>query len=232
MQRFLLQKIGISLLLMLMIFNIASAISVDEIVDNFKKKYEKISNFSTDFEQTTIVVGNKRVANGKLIFQKPNLLKQKYLDPANPEHMTQLIISDGQTLWSYTPLVNQATRQQLVQDESRMELLPGFGRSMENIEKNYSLSLIEDELAEKRGIHVVELKPKSHYANSSSMFDVLQVWIKDEDSVPVQFMYKDEKNEMTFILSFKNIKVNEDLDKSIFKFEVPKGVQVITIPNR
>jgi len=50
--------------------------------------------------------------------------------------------------------------------------------------------------------------------------------------VPVQFMYKHKKNEMTFILSFKNVKLNEDLDKSTFEFEVPKGVQVITVPDR
>jgi outer membrane lipoprotein-sorting protein len=236
MRRRLLWGIGVSLLMLVML-DVAFSLSVNEIVKNFRKKYEKTNNFSADFEQTTIVAGRKRVANGRLSFQKPNLLRQEYLDPSDPKHTTQLIVSDGQTLWSYTPLINQVTKTKLEQDESHMELLPGFGRELENIEKNYSLSIVEDKLAGKRGIHSVELIPVPAKVGApqerdevSDLFDVLQVWIRDEDSVPVQFMYKHRKNETTFVLSFKNIKINENIDESTFKFEVPKGVQVITVP--
>jgi outer membrane lipoprotein-sorting protein len=92
------------------------------------------------------------------------------------------------------------------------------------------MSLTEDELAEKSGIHVVELIPKNQGINN--MFDVLHVWIRDEDSVPVQFRYKDQKNETTFVLSFKDVKINEKLDEATFKFKPPKGVQIITVPSR
>ncbi len=232
MRGFLLSGIGIFLLLMLVTLGVEAAVSVDEVVKNFIENYEKTSIFSADFEQTTLVAGRKRVASGNVIFQKPNLLRQMFFNPSNPENMTQLIVSDGQTLWSYTPLIKQVTRQKLAQDADSMELLPGFGRSLENVEKNYSLSLVEDELAEKSGVRVVELIPKNRAEGSDAMFDIMQVWIRNEDSVPVQFMYKNEKNEMTFILSFKNIKINENLGESTFKFELLKGVQVITVPNQ
>jgi len=240
MRRSLLWRAFISLPLLLVMLDIAFALSVEEIVSNFRRNYEKTSNFSADFEQTILIAGAKRVARGTLNFQKPNLLRQKYSDPSNPEHMIQLIVSDGQTLWSYTPLINQVTKQTLAQDESGAELLPGFGEGAENIEENYSLSLVEDNLAEKHGVHVVELIPKKQdestgqegEAPAEPLFDVLQVWIRDEDSAPVQFMYKDKKNETTFVLSFKNIKINENLDRSIFKFEAPEGVQLITIPGQ
>ena len=74
--------------------------------------------------------------------------------------------------------------------------------------------------------------PKNQSANPNTMFDVLQVWIRDADSALVQFMYKDKKNKTTFVLSFKNVKINEELDESMFKFETPKGIQVITAPDR
>lgn len=232
MRRFLLLGIVISLLLALITLDSVSAPNVEEIVASFKKKYEKTNNFSADFEQTTFVAGRKRVASGKLSFQKPNLLRQEYSDPANAKNTIQLVVSDGKTLWSYTPLINQVTRQKLAQDENRVELLPGFGKSLENVEKNYSLSLVEDKLAEKQGVYVVELTPKKGDESVDSMFDVLQVWIRDKDSTPVQFMYKDGKNQITFVLSFKNFKINEKLDKSTFEFTVPKGVQIITVPSR
>ena len=232
MRRFLLTGIVILLLSILLTLDTVSALSVEEIAASFKKKYEKMNNFSADFEQTTFVAGQKRVAKGKLNFQKPNLLRQRYSNPTNPEDMMQLVVSDGKTLWSYTPLINQVTKQELAQDESSKELLPGFGQSLENVEKNYSLSLVEDKLAEKQGIHVVEIVPKRNDESIDSMFDVLQLWIRDKDSIPVQFMYKDGKNQITLVLSFKNVKINENIDESTFKFEVPKGVQVITIPSQ
>jgi outer membrane lipoprotein-sorting protein len=234
MRKSLLRKIGIFFipLLILGLSDVVLSITVEEVLNNFREKYKETKNFSADFEQTSLVAGRKRVAVGELNFQKPNLLRERYFDPNNRETTTQLIISDGQILWSYTPLINQVTKQEFIYDENTMELFPGFGRSLENIEKNYSLSFVEDKLAEKKGIHVVELVPKKLNDASDPMFDFIQVWLRDKDSVPVQFMYKNKKNDMTIVLSFKNIKINENLDESIFKFQVPKGVQVITVPNK
>ena len=231
MQKFLFWGTGISLFLILVISNAISASTIDEVVRNFREKYEKTNNFSADFEEITIVAGRKHVAIDSVSFQKPNLLRKKNVDPSKPDQTTQLIVSDGQTLWSYTPLIKQVTRQKL-QGGDNMELLPGFGRSMENIEKNYSLGFVADELAEKQGVHVVELVPGNGDESSDTTFDAMQVWMRDKDSVPVQFMYKSKKNEMTYILSFKKIKLNENLDESTFRFEVPAGVQVITVPDQ
>ena len=224
--------IALFILMFFIVYELAYAISATEIVKNFKKNYATTKNFNADFDQTTLIAGRKSVATGKVSFQKPNLLRQEYFDPANPENTIQLIVSDGKALWSYTPLVNQVTKQLIPQGKEYTELLPGFGASMENVEKNYSLKLIKDELAEKNGIHVLELIPKDADSDSASMFDELQVWIRDSDSVPVQFMYKNKKNEMTFIMTFKNVKKNEKLVASTFEFEAPKGAQIITVPNR
>lgn len=227
---------AIGFFLMLVAVNIILAIDVDEIVANFRKEYKKVKSFSADFEQTTLVAGKKRVAGGRLSFQKPNLFRQEYYDPSNPQNMTQLIVSDGKTILSYTPLIKQVTRQDL--SRKNTEVFPGFGQALENVEKNYNLELVKDELAEKHGVYVLQLIPKkqdkkvvSQYV-STPVFDVLQVWIKNEGSVPVQVMYKDNKNETTFFLLFKNVKINEKFDESIFKFTAPAGVQVINIPSR
>ncbi len=220
------------ILLTFTVFEIAYAISADDIIKDFKKRYASAKSFGADFEQTTLISGRKSVASGKVNFQKPNLLRQEYFDPAKPANMTQIIISDGKVLWSYTPLVNQVTKQSIPQGKEYAELLPGFGVSMENVEKNYTLKLVKDELAEKNGIHVLELIPKGMGSEEGYMFDELQVWVRDVDSVPVQFMYKNKRNEMTFIMTFKNVKINEKLAASIFKFDVPKGAQVIAVPNK
>ncbi len=141
----------------------------------------------------------KRVASGKLIYQKPNLLRQEFFDTSKPQNVNQLIISDGKTIYSYTPLIKQVTKQILSSKKKDTELIPGFGESLESIEKNYDLKLVKDDIAEKQGIYLIELTPKGSSLNSSIFFDALQVWIRYKDSIPVQFMYKDNKNETTFI---------------------------------
>lgn len=224
--------IAIFILLIFIAFEIAYAINTEEILRNFKKRYVAVKNFNADFEQTTLIAGRKSVAVGKVNFQKPNLLRQEYFDSSKPENTVQLIVSDGKTLWSYTPLVNQVTKQLIAQGKKDLELLPGFGASMENVGKNYTLKLIKDDLAEKNGIHVLELIPKDATSDAASLFDELQVWIRDEDSAPVQFMYKNRRNELTFIMSFKNVRINDKLVASTFQFEAPKGAQVITVPNK
>jgi len=230
MRRFL--GFGFFVILILFICVIADAINVNEIIKNFKKKYVVSKSFTADFEQTTLISGRKSNALGRVSFQKPNLLRQEYFDPSKPDQMTQLIVSDGKTLWSYTPLVKQVTKQTLSQDKQNTELLPGFGPSLENIEKNYSLKLVEDKLAKKNGVHVVELIPKSGENKTETFFDTMQVWLRDADSVPVQFMYKNNNNEMTFIMSFKNFKIDEKINQETFSFTVPKGTQVVTVPGR
>ena len=211
----------------LMIVNSVFAIDAEEIAGKFKKAYKNMKNFSSDFEQTTLVGGKKRTAVGKLTFQKPNMVRQEYYESPSSKKVSQLIVSDGKSLVSYTPMIKQATKQEIGKNE---EILPGFGQSLENFEKNYNLKLIKDELAEKKGVHCIELTPKK--TEETLIFDAIQIWVRDEDSIPVQIMYKDVKNEATFFFSFKNIKLNDKLDDSVFKFTIPTGIQVITVPNK
>lgn len=218
--------------IMLIAVNTALTVDANEILKNFRTEYKKTKNFTANFEQTTFVAGKKRVANGKLIYQKPNLLRQEFFNTSKPQDMTQLIVSDGKIVYSYTPLIKQVTKQILSSKKKDVELIPGFGESLEGIEKNYELKIIKDDLAEKQGIYLIELTPKRSSVDSSIFFDVLQVWIRYQDSMPVQFMYKDNKNETTFILSFKDIKINEKIDESVFKFKIPDDAQVITVPNK
>jgi chaperone LolA len=208
--------------------NSVYSIDADEITKNVKKVYKNMKNFSSDFEQTTIVTGRKRIAFGKLSFQKPNLLRQEYYESEKSQKTSQLLVSDGKSVMSYTPMLKQVTKQEFSSKDQ--ELFPGFGQSLENIDKNYNAKLIKDEIAEKKGVHCVELSPKKQ--EEVQIFDSLQIWVRDVDSIPVQVMYKDGKNDATFFFSFKNIKINDKLDESLFKFTPPVGTQIVTIPNK
>lgn len=217
------------LLCLMFVVNSAVAITIDEIYRNFKAAYERMENFSADFEQTTHYQNQRNIAKGKLIFGKPNLLRQEYFDNANPEQLSQLIVLDGKTSWSYTPWLNQVTKT----EAKGKELLPGIGKSLENLPKNYNMELIEDKIANPKGIYRVKLSPKQIKQKSTEqgapLPEIIEVWIRAKDWAPVQFSYKNQANDMLIITALKNVKLNQKLDESTFKFTVPKDAEVINI---
>ena len=227
----------IFLFCLMFVANSVVALTVDEIYRNFKATYERTENFSADFEQTTHYQNQRSIAKGKLIFGKPNLLRQEYFDNANPKELSQLIILDGKTSWSYTPWLDQVTKT----ESKGKELLPGIGKSLEDLPKNYNMDVVEDEIANPKGIYRVKLSPKqitpkstrqeprTPIEQSAPLPEIIEIWIQSKDWAPVQFSYKNQANDMLIITALKNVKLNQKLDKSTFKFTVPKDAEVINI---
>lgn len=221
---------GISLILLA---SFAYAITVKEIHLKFKATYEQTKNFSADFEQTTHHQNRRSIVKGKLVFEKPNLLRLEYFDSTNPEELVQLIVSDGKTSWSYTPYLEQVNKT----EAKGKELLPGVGKSFEQLPKNYNMELVPDDVANPKGIYRVKLFLKDAASQTatrdkqqnSQLMESLEVWIHSKDWTPVQFSYTIPSHNMLVITALKNIKLNQKLNKDTFTFTVPKGVEVIDL---
>ena len=210
--------------------------TADEVFENFKAAYEKSQNFSADFEETTLRAGNKSVAKGRLMFSKPNLLRKEYVSPKNPEKLSQLIVLDGEYSWSYTPLLNQVNKMKWNRSH-RKELLPGIGASLEDTQKNYDMRLVEDEVANAKGIYHIELIPKPHMVpkpedGTPPAREVLEVWVESKEWLPLQFGYRSESPEgetVSVIVAMTNIQRDQPMSPDTFKFNVPKGAEVIDL---
>lgn len=223
-----------SFLLLICLVKSVSAITADQIFKNFKKSYDTSKNFSANFEETTYREDTKSVAKGKLIFAKPNLLYKKYIDRNDSKRLVQLIVIDGKISWSYVPLLNQVTKLKL--KDKNKQLIPGIGGTLEELKKTYNMKLIEDKVAKSKGVYHIELSPKDQAKPNSDpkkqLTESIEVWIRSKDWIPVQFSYKSESKvagDMTIVISFRKIKIDQKLPKSTFVFEVPKGAEVIDI---
>jgi outer membrane lipoprotein-sorting protein len=210
--------------------------TVDEVFENFKKAYEKSQNFSAEFEETTFRTGTKSSARGQLTFSKPNLLRKKYVGQKDPTHMVQVIVLDGAYSWSYTPMLNQVNKMKW-NNPNRRELLPGIGASLQDVQKNYNMKLIVDEVANLKGIYQIELTPKPHMLPESvddapPPRETLEIWIRREDWLPMQFGYNSESdigNDVSVVVSLTNIQRDQELDSGLFNFVIPDGVEVIDL---
>ena len=204
--------------------------TVDEIFQNFKMAYEKSNNFSANFEETTLFANKKSVARGRFIFGKPNLLRKEYVGKKDDAKVVQLTVLDGEYGWTYTPILNQVNKMKWNNPERR-ELLPGIGASLEDVQKNYDMALIPDEFANPKGVHQIELTPKIHMVSTNAK-ETLQIWVKSDEWLPVQFGYKTEFEDGTrqsVIVALKQIERDKELAPDLFKFVVPKDAEVIDL---
>ncbi len=204
--------------------------TVDEIFQNFKTAYEKSENFSANFEETTLFADRKSVARGRFIFGKPNLLRKEYVDRKDASKVVQLTVLDGEYGWTYTPILNQVNKMKWNNPERR-ELLPGIGASLEDVQKNYDMALIPDEFANPKGVHQIELQPKRHMVSTNAK-ELLQIWVKSGEWLPVQFGYETEFEDgsrQSVIVTLTQIERDKELAPDLFRFVVPKDAEVIDL---
>lgn len=198
-----------------------------EVFEKFQAVYAKTKTVAAVFDEVTLLDGQRRTATGRLLFSKPNLLRQEYYDPKDPKTIAQVIVLDGKTSWSYVPWLNQVTRKAMNPEASR-ELFPGAGENFENIPKNFTLRLKKDEAARKKGVYLLVVEPKPDTA-SKNVSEFLEVWISSGSGLPIQFSYTNRENDVVTVVSLRDMKLNVTPPPNAFVFTVPPGAEVVTL---
>ena len=211
-----------------------AADTIEKVFQNFKAAYEKSKNFSADFEETTLQAGNKSVARGRLMFSKPNLLRKEFVSQKDPTQLAQLIVLDGEYSWSYTPLLSQVNKMKWGRS-NRKELLPGLGASLDEAAQKFNMELVPDEVANPKGIYRIKLVPKPQVPpnlEANTPREIIEIWVKSDNWLPVQFGYQtesDEQGSISVIVAFANIQRDIKMDADSFKFVIPDGAEVIDL---
>ncbi len=130
-----------------------------QVFEKTQKLYASLEGFTAEIHEETIVRAQSEKAVARLYFKPPALLRVEYYDEKDPSNVTQLLVIDGKQTWSYTPFFNQATRKKIPESRAK-EWLPGVGTFFETLPELYDLSLIHDEITEKKNIHRLQIKRK------------------------------------------------------------------------
>lgn len=209
---------------------IAADLTAVEVFSHVQTTYAAMEAMSAEFEEETIMDGQHRVAQGRLQFKKPGLLRQEYYEKDKPDLLSQVIVLDGKMSWAYTPWLNQVTRKAM-STERAQEILPGAGANFEKIPENFDLSLKIDEVADGKEIYLLEMRPKPD-ADGKPADEYLEIWIRASDWEPLQFAYSHIPNRMTTVIRLKEVDFEAEPDPATFTFTPPIGVEVITITDR
>jgi outer membrane lipoprotein carrier protein len=184
-------------------------------LDRLQKHYHDTNSFTANFtEEITTVGAPTRKRSGTVSFRKPGRMLWDFQDPEK-----QTIVSDGETLYSYDPDLNQVVEtplKQALKSSSATSFLLGIG----NINRDFKAAfpdppkttgLVDLILDAKTGGYKIEvgLDPKTYNLTTLTLTDQLGDVTK---------------------VDFSDIRDNVALPDSTFAFKAPAGADIVTAP--
>ena len=203
------------------VVGVAHAQSLDDVVRGLEAAYGRMTDLRAEFSQTSF---NKSLnqtipAQGVVSMKKGGKLRWEYSEPTKQE-----IVSDGKTLWVYTPTLNQvnvgAAPEALAGPAG--SFLAGLGRLREHFTVRF---LNPAQPRDGEGNVVLDLTPKQPLPTMSRLILAFEpkAWEIRKAVVHDQF-------ENTVTMRFAKVVVNGGLPDRLFTFVPPPGVA--TVPMR
>ncbi|MGB7874339.1 MAG: hypothetical protein WBL25_08130, partial [Anaerolineales bacterium] len=174
----------------------------------------------------------------------PGAFRLEVLETDKEEAVGGVIVSDGETVWAYSPAKGKVFVGTVAEAKAAMEEKRPLGGEFdksdfehpENAEEAVD-KLLEYFEAERAGsetvansnTYLLELKPipeqmPSEYA---AVGGLLNLWIDKSRNVPLAAAYTGgSMGEVSF--TAVELEVNQGVDESIFSFEIPDGVEVVS----
>ena len=180
-------------------------------LDRYKTFLNGTQSARAQFEQKVYDRDGKltQTSHGNFVFQRPGRFRWVYDKPAD-----QVIVGDGQRVWIYDRQLNQVTVRKLsaALGSTPAALLAGGS----GVEKSFELS----DAGEKDGIEWIEAKPR----DSEAGFARVRMGFGKES---LQAMELTDNFGQTTILRFIALEANARVDAKEFRFEPPKGADVL-----
>lgn len=149
------------------------------------------------------------VSSGTFVFARPGKFIWTYQKPYE-----QVLQADGETLYVYDKDLNQVTTRKLGNALGSSPAAILFGSN--DLEKNFTLA----EAGSRDGLEWLTATPKA----KDTSFEQIGIGLKD--GVPQAMELKDSFGQ-TSVLKFTSFQRNPSLGATHFKFDVPKGADVV-----
>ena len=196
--------------LILLALLVATAAHADAI-ERFKTFLRTTQSARADFEQRVFGREGKltQQSAGSFVFQRPGRFRWTYAKPVD-----QVIVGDGERVWIYDRDLNQVTVRRLSKalGSTPAALLAGSS----DVEKAFALS----DAGTRDGLEWLEAKPKEVEAG----FERIRMGFSASG---LEAMELTDNFGQTTRLRFSNLQRNPKVDPGEFRFEPPKGADVL-----
>lgn len=187
-----------------------SPIGIEEVIEKTNANYRNLQSFYTRVQQVTCdeELGICNVYEGEIYFLKPNYFKMVIEKPA------QILVGDSASLWVYFPSEKRAIRQSL--KDIPFAVNPDI--FLTDYQNQYAMALSAD----RDDVYEVTLTPKEadgifHRAVitiDARRFMIIAIAVIDPSGTENKF-------------HFEETKLNPALDRKMFKFQPPRGTEII-----
>ena len=195
-------------------------LTLDAVVRGLETAYGKMSDLKGDFTQTAF---NKSLnqtipAHGTMYMKRGGKLRWEYVEPTPQE-----IVSDGKTLWVYTPSLNQVN----VGDAPEAlagpagSFLAGLGRVREHFHVRF---LNPAQPRADDGTVVLHLTPKQPQPTMTRLLLSL-----DPRGWEVRRAVVYDQFDNTVTMQFDKLTVNSGLGDALFTFVPPRGAATVPL---
>jgi outer membrane lipoprotein carrier protein len=194
--------------------------SLEDVVRGIEGAYGRMIDLKADFTQTAF---NKSLdqtipASGAVYLKKGGKVRWEYAEPT-----PQQIVSDGKTLWVYTPTLNQ------VNTGPAPEALAGpagsFLSGLGKLREHFSVRFLNPaQPKDAEGQVVLDLTPKRPLPTLNRL-----VLSFDPNGWQIRRAVVYDQFENTVTMKFVKLAINSGLDDKLFAFVPPKGVATVPL---
>ncbi len=192
----------------------ASASASAAALDQFKTFVSGTKSARGEFTQTQVRSSKTAKANppstGTFVFARPGKFIWTYQKP-----FEQVLQADGETMYIYDKDLNQVTSKKLGNALGSSPAAILFGSN--DLGKNFTLA----EAGTRDGLEWLSATPKT----KDTTFEQIGIGLKD--GVPQAMELKDNFGQTT-MLKFTSFQRNPALAANAFRFEAPKGAEVVS----
>ncbi len=186
----------------------------EDVLEKVRKRYDAVTDAEIRFSQKVRfpMTNVEQQTSGTLFVKK----KEKY----RVEMDDQVIVTDGQTIWSYSAANNQVVIDRFKQDEQSLspeKILIGTP-------DNFTATVVGEEKAGGFETIVLKLVPK----DEQSFIHSLRLWVDEKEWMirQVEVIDLSEKQTMYAVLQ---VRTNTGLPDSRFVYTIPKGADVVDL---
>ncbi|HUY38149.1 MAG TPA: outer membrane lipoprotein chaperone LolA [Candidatus Binataceae bacterium] len=190
-----------------------SSANLDATLDALQHHYETTRSFSAKFTERIAAVGAPvRTREGTVAFSKPGRMRWDFETPNK-----ELLVSNGQTVFSYDPGLNQVVETPLkdaLRAPGATEFLLGAG----NIRKEFIASASKSAPAD--GLTYLRLTPRQGG-------NTIDLGIDPKSGDIRRLMITDQLGNKTS-LEFSDVRDNVEITDSEFEFTAPAGADIVS----
>jgi outer membrane lipoprotein carrier protein len=191
--------------------SLAADAGLPRLLKGVERRYNRAKTLKVAFSEYYTQGGSRRMENGALLLRKPGRMRWDYANPAG-----KLFISDGKSVYLYSPATNRVDKMKLKETEDmraplafllgRLEFSRDFkdfqGRP-EGPDTVVTATPISDKLPYSRVSFTV-----------SPGFEIRRLAVTGQDQSILEFEFSGET-------------LNVPVDDKVFRFQPPKGAEVV-----